>query len=248
MDINSLTQNLDFKIHHYSVVSSTNQLAKEAIADGTAKSGLVFVADFQTDGRGQMGTIWQSTSGQNLLVSIILSPNLSVNRQVYLNMACCLAVYDTVNKYTNDVRIKWPNDIYVAGKKVAGILIENTLQGSGIKYSVVGVGINCCQTEFDTEHASSLAAKSPQKIVVWEVLETLLQHLQRRYSQLMVNSDKRIKTEYMQQLIGLNQRRLFQTDEGHFYAVIVDVDQQGCLVLDKNGERCKYMVKQIKFL
>lgn len=104
----------------------------------------------QSRGRGQRGNSWSSSAGANLTFSVVLCPGfLETAQQFYLSKAVSLAVCDTVESFGVRPQVKWPNDIYIDGRKVAGILIENDLAGNFLSRSVVGIGINVNQTEFD---------------------------------------------------------------------------------------------------
>jgi len=127
------------KILYYHSVVSTNEIAKQAAKRKTAE-GTVIVAEEQTGGRGRLKHIWSSPSG-SLSLSIILYPEL--NQLPFLIMAASLAVSRTIKEISGfQADIKWPNDVLIRGKKVCGILIENSLKGSRVQYAVIGIGIN----------------------------------------------------------------------------------------------------------
>ena len=249
MHINSLTKSVQFKLINLDVVSSTNTIAREFVQQGQANEGLTIVANEQTAGRGQQGTGWESEYGKNVLCSVVFVPNfLSISEQTWLNMAFCLALRDALSTYSSRVRIKWPNDIYIGHQKVAGILIENSLQGTQIKNCILGFGINVNQQQFNEIKATSLINHSQQKLLVREVLTSVLNHLQIRYNQLQLQQFKRIKSDYMANLLGLNQELAFEAGGKCFNATIIAVDDDGRLVVNKNGQIEKFMVKQISML
>ncbi len=249
MHINSLTKSVQFKLINLDVVSSTNTIAREFVQQGQANEGLVIAANEQTAGRGQQGTAWEGEYGKNILCSVVFVPSfLNVSQQTWLNMAFCLALRDALSTYSSRVRIKWPNDIYIGHQKVAGILIENSLQGAQIKNCILGFGINVNQQHFNETKATSLIHHTQQTLEVSEVLESVLNHLQVRYNQVQLLQFKRIKTDYMANLLGLNQELAFEAGGKCFNATIIGVDDDGRLVVNKNGQTEKYMVKQISML
>ena len=129
-------------------VDSTNEEAKRHISDIDNLS--VLSALEQTAGRGQRGNTWTSTPGENLMFSIVLKdPKISARDQFVLNEIASLAVVDFLSMHGISARIKWPNDIYVGLKKICGILIENSLQGSAISSSIIGIGLNINQRNFN---------------------------------------------------------------------------------------------------
>ena len=129
-------------------VDSTNEEAKRHISDIDNLS--VLSALEQTAGRGQRGNTWTSTPGENLMFSIVLKdPKISARDQFVLNEIASLSVVDFLSMHGISARIKWPNDIYVGLKKICGILIENSLQGSAISSSIIGIGLNINQRNFN---------------------------------------------------------------------------------------------------
>ena len=129
-------------------VDSTNEEAKRHISDIDNLS--VLSALEQTAGRGQRGNKWTSNSGENLMFSIVLKdPKISARDQFVLNEIASLAVVDFLSMHGISARIKWPNDIYVGSKKICGILIENSLHGSAISSSIIGIGLNINQRNFN---------------------------------------------------------------------------------------------------
>ena len=137
------------KIIRLDVVDSTNNYIANLIKQGSIDSGTVIMADEQFAGKGQRDAQWQSSAGENLTFSFFLDDvNLSVSRQFNLSQVVALSLYNFLNNLGLDATIKWPNDIYIKGRKIAGVLIENQLKGSLIKSAIVGVGLNVNQTEF----------------------------------------------------------------------------------------------------
>ena len=129
-------------------IDSTNEEAKRHISDIDNLS--VLSAYEQTEGRGQRGNTWTSTPGENLMFSIVLkNPKISARDQFGINEITSLSVVDFLSQHGISARIKWPNDIYVGSKKICGILIENSLRGSGISSSIIGIGLNINQRNFD---------------------------------------------------------------------------------------------------
>lgn len=147
-------------------LDSTDSTNQEALRQISRLDNLSVVsAERQTNGRGQRGNRWKSNDGENLLFSIVLKfsdntsrgifhelmPPLSAYDQFVLNEAAALAVVDFLAAHGISADIKWPNDIYVNGRKICGILIENSLRGNNVSSSIVGIGINVNQTEFDPD-------------------------------------------------------------------------------------------------
>ncbi len=130
-------------------VDSTNRLARELAAEG-AEEGTLVVADSQDRGRGRLGRSWFSPSGCNLYLSLILRPALSPSRVAQVTLMTAVSLCETLIHQTGlPVRIKWPNDLYIRGKKLGGILSEGVLHRDRIRFLVVGIGINVNLKEED---------------------------------------------------------------------------------------------------
>ena len=108
--------------------SSTNHYLRDLLARGPLPEGSVVVTENQTAGRGQIGNVWESEPGKNLTFSLVLYPDcIPANRQFLISQIAALSVKETLEAYTGDVTVKWPNDIYWKDKKICGMLIENDL-------------------------------------------------------------------------------------------------------------------------
>ena len=137
------------KIVRVEETDSTNNYLHARANPKELPEGSVVWADFQTAGRGQIGNAWESEAGANLTFSAVLYPSfLPANRQFLISQIAALSVKQLLDKYTGEVTIKWPNDIYWRDRKICGMLIENDLSGMSIYSSIIGIGININQKEF----------------------------------------------------------------------------------------------------
>lgn len=248
MHINSFLAS-EVKVLKYQVLPSTNDLAKELIQHNKAEEGLLIWVDEQTAGRGQQGTIWQSASGQNILCTLILKPSfLTIEQQTWLNMALSLAICDAIKQYLPQAQIKWPNDIYCNQQKLGGLLIENVLQGHQIKYVLFGFGLNINQTTNLYTSATSIKKETGNDTDRNEVLNYILQEVEKRYAQLQLKQFSKINFAYHQVLLGWKQEREFSCNNQRFWATVEGVNEFGQLLLNKNGEVHKYLVKQVVWI
>ena len=141
----------------YDSLDSTNEEAKRHISDIDNLS--VLSAMEQTAGRGQRGNTWSSKAGENLLFSIVLKysndgtdaqlPSLDAKRQSAVSELTALALIEFLSRHQITAQIKWPNDIYTCDRKICGVLIENSLNGKSLSYSIIGIGLNVNQRNFD---------------------------------------------------------------------------------------------------
>lgn len=171
-----------------STIDSTNIYAMAQIKAGLAKSGSCYTADFQTNGRGQHGRVWESSKGQNLLCSYILElntldalKNWTPADQIGFSAAIALGVRAFFAAFAgSETKIKKPNDIYFSDRKAGGILIENLVRGQEWTWTVIGIGMNINQTEFSPEALNSVSSNpiSLQEITnqSWDI-KKMQQHL-----------------------------------------------------------------------
>ncbi len=218
-------------------VDSTNNYARNLIRDKTAIEGTVVMADEQTDGRGQRSNLWLTEPEKNLTCSYILRPVfLAAKDQFMLSATVALAVFDTVSYFlpNNEVKIKWPNDVLIDGKKVAGILIENTLRGSMIETSIAGIGLNVNQNTFQPElNATSLALVLNDEFELETVLDKLNKHLEKHYLQLREGNFVPISTKFNDCLFGIGQKMTLTLNGKKEDVKILGVNRSGELELER---------------
>lgn len=239
---------------HEDTLFSTHQYLAEVVSKTNPPEGFCLTTDFQSGGRGQIGRKWHSEPGKNLLVSYIFYPGMEVKDQFFLNIWVSLAVYSTVRSFgLPHVSIKWPNDIYIGKKKVAGILIQNTLQGHYIKNCVVSVGLNVNELTFPAEipNPTSLAAEAGQIFDREEVLSTLHGHLEEGYRHVSdIQHHGQTKALYEANLFGKNDWYLYRREnESTFRARVSEVSEDGHLILENqdNGFE-KYAFRQVSWV
>lgn len=234
---------------HREETDSTNKLLWELAADGL-ENGTVLFVDFQRQGKGQAGAVWESESQSNLLLSFYLQTDwLAAAHQFRLNVAISLAVYDFARMYLGPgTFLKWPNDLYYKDRKLGGILIENTIQGGFLAESVIGIGININQAHFRGDfRATSFTKITGRFYMLRDVLEQLLACLQLRSSQLIEGAWLEQRSEYLGRLLGLGELRSFEYNSQLIKATIIDVDPEGRLILDSHLGRLVMNNKEIKF-
>ncbi|MGH1337593.1 MAG: biotin--[acetyl-CoA-carboxylase] ligase [Aureispira sp.] len=258
MDIKPIISNSLFvgKVAIYKAnLDSTNAHAKQLLTKSNPIEGTAIYAGYQTAGRGQFGSSWQSSAKENVLLSIILYPKfLLVDQQFRLHQVVSLAVYDLLSTYllpTSDLKVKWPNDIYYQNRKMGGILIENQLKGAYLESTVIGLGLNINQTTFppDLQHATSLQLQTGSSYDVIDFIGEFCWHLEQRYLQLRAQQETALEAEYLQLLYGYQEWRPFQnTQTGeHFRGKIIGLDPKGLLqVQQKTGTRA-YNFKELIF-
>ncbi len=234
-------------------VDSTNTFLKNLLSNSTpVPEGTVIMAESQYAGRGQQQNRWNSEPGKNLTFSLLLQPVfLSPLNQFYLTQVISLGVAETLNIIAGGgISIKWPNDIYYNDKKLGGILIENILQGSQIKYAVVGIGLNVNQQEFPQWVPNPVSLR--QILHKDYDLRLLLSHLCSRiegwYLRLKASKLADISAAYLALLYDYRQERSFRANGQEFIGTIAGVTQQGRLQVQQQGGLQEYNFKEIEFL
>lgn len=247
--------------------NSTNTLMRELIAAGNPPEFIY--TGFQTAGRGQAGNGWESEEGKNLLCSILVeSRKTKDKRPFYLNVLVSVAVHRMINCQLSIVNsqltIKWPNDIYWGDKKVAGILVENTLMGSEVKYSIAGIGLNVNQTEWLSGAPNPVSMKqiSGTDFEVDRIMEQLIAEVRRVETMKPEDVWAYYRTHlyrregfwhFVEREVSVVPTMNVQSDDVQctkaFLAQIEDILPTGEILLrDQEGKQRKYHFKQIRYV
>ena len=238
---------MEWKIIHIDETDSTNRYIKGL------KDGNVVVADYQSSGRGCGTNTWESERGANLLFSVMIHPSeVPASQQFILSMANALALRDTLADYVDDVKIKWPNDIYWKDSKICGTLIETTLQGNYISDCIIGTGMNINQREFhsDAPNPVSLFQILGHEVDCQEILDKVLAN-RSKYMELVKNGGwEKIRTFYRYYLYRLEEMHYYRFDDGsEEYCKLVNVTDDGHLeLLHDNRELYRLAFKEVQFI
>lgn len=195
------TKRLGKSVHVFQEIGSTNTEAMRMAAKG-AEEGTLLVAETQTGGKGRLGRKWFSPPGVNLYLSLILRPRIDCAQATILTLLAGIAVAHAIRERSQlTVRLKWPNDVLISEKKVAGILAELAADGQAIKHMILGIGLNVNleASMFPPElskTATSLKIESGQTVNRFEMLETLVNQLERWYTLFLDQGPTPILKEY----------------------------------------------------
>lgn len=205
----------------------------------------------QTQGKGLGSNRWLSQRGQNILISFLFQPPITIQNQFYFNQYFAIAIRNFLSKYIKDPKIKWPNDIYVGNKKIAGILIEHSIQGDILKYSIAGVGININQTSFEPEipNPTSLSILTGKKYDIPTLVHQLVDSLNESYHLILNQEFTKLEQEYLNHLFQYQTVARYLIHEQAFSGTIVGLSPIGQLLIqNENGtlHTCNY--KEVKFL
>lgn len=221
----------------FDTLESTNKTAAELLSLSKVQHGAVILAREQTAGRGQRGRTWTAQPGLDLTASVVLKPPaLRAEDQFVLGKMAALAVAEVTRMLVpTDVRIKWPNDVLVERKKIAGILIKNEVVGELVQSSVVGVGINANSSGFPEEMtATSLLLETGRVVDVKVLLDHLCKALDRRW-RAFENGEDGLAAEYTEHLWARGRWTDLLLDGQCIVARPMDVDAHGRLIVEHEG-------------
>jgi len=235
-------------------VDSTNSFLKNLLSNSKpVPEGTVIMAEEQYAGRGQQQNTWHSEPGKNLTFSLLLKPHfLSVGDQFDLNRAASLGVYDALQPILGDqLKIKWPNDIYYGDRKLGGMLIENTIQGTQLKDSVIGIGLNINQENFPSGASNATSVKQilQKDYDLTLLLSEICKYIEVYYLKLKAGQIDFVRNAYLSRLYWLNEVKNFESNDGVFNGTVKNVLPNGLLVIeDTNGRQLEFNLKELKFL
>lgn len=238
-----------FTIQHLPEVSSTNEYLINLTEKPNNENlcGHVIYADYQNNGKGTDNNTWISNRAENLLLSIALCTNIPADKQFTISKITSLSIFDYLKSKKLHAKIKWPNDILVNNKKICGILIENSIIGSEIQRSIIGIGININQKKFPEQlNATSLNIEKRQSFDIKTEIEILLNFFSNRINN---QSKNNIDEEYFNNLIGINKFLKYRTNTGILNAKIHSINQYGQITLQTNsGTKKTFNFKEITLL
>lgn len=225
----------------------------ELLSKSRPTEGTVISTYAQTAGRGQIGRSWESEAGKNLTFSIILYPDfLPAIANFQLNKAFALGVRSYVASCLPKkiVSIKWPNDIYVGNRKIAGMLIQNVLQGKHLQSSVLGIGLNINQAIFkEAPQATSLYMETGKTFSLEESLLQLCTHIEAWYLRLREGHFDLLNNTYLEHLFLLEKTAWFQRDDHTvFEGKITGVAPDGRLLIASGQQIQSFDIKQVQLL
>jgi BirA family transcriptional regulator, biotin operon repressor / biotin---[acetyl-CoA-carboxylase] ligase len=232
------TKTFGCRIHYYESIGSTNLLARE-LAKGNAPEGTLVIAEEQSQGRGRNNRSWFSPAGESLLFSIILKPDWEPNHAPRLTAIAAIAVAEGIRKSTGlPALIKWPNDIRVHSKKVAGILTELEVVRSKVKFAIVGIGVNISikKNEFPEEfrnQSSSLQIELKKRSAISraKVIAEIMKYFELHYFQCLKEGTKSAMIEWKRLSDTLGKLVQIEGAKHKTTGYVADIDLDGSLIV-----------------
>lgn len=222
-------------LHILTTVDSTNKYAMQQVHAHMTKHGAAYFAMEQTAGKGQRGKTWDAATGENITLSVVISPQCHFPVDPFIfNAAISLACYDFLHKWAgDDISIKWPNDLYWRDRKAGGILIENIVNGNSWNWSIVGIGINVNQVNFDPSIPNPVSIRQ----IRGETLDPLaltqeLLALLEQYWKVWKNDPGGLLGKFNKVLYRKGQKARFKAGSRVFEGTVREVTAAGQLVLE----------------
>ena len=234
-------------------IDSTNNYLKKIILNEGINDYTVVTAKFQTQGKGQLGTKWESEYSKNLICSVYKKEiNIKVQDQFVISALVSLALIKTLRKVNlSNMHIKWPNDIMSDNKKICGILIENIVKENYIKDTVIGIGLNVNQTIFNNlPNAASIKNLIGTTCSIDEILKDLVKNIKYYFNELDKSSINSIFEKYEDALFRINKPSTFKNSKGEIFSgYIKGVSRLGKLnVMLEDNLVESYDLKEISML
>lgn len=228
-------------------IDSTNNYALIEFKEGRISSGTIIQAKVQTEGKGQRGKKWSSEPYANLILSIVADlKQWNIKNIISLNHITALAIQRFLSQYTDKVKIKWPNDIMINGKKVAGILIENQLSSQQQK-SVIGIGININQTSFPIDRATSLYLETDEIYQPKELVFELIESYRGVLNEYHTKGEECIFNSFNENLWKRREMHRFFIADEEFEGEVVTTTMQGQLVVEVENELNLFLNGEVSY-
>lgn len=234
-------------------IDSTNDFLKVLSRNQSVDNFTTVVAQKQTNGKGQMGAVWQSEEGKNLIMSVLVKDVLqNVDEIFHLNVAVALSVIQVLEVFNiPNLSVKWPNDIMSDQKKICGILIENSIKSDTNVESIIGIGLNVNQLKFDNlPKASSMAVICEKEFDLDSILDLIIFQIKKNCSWILSQQSDKLWQEYHKKLFKINVPMAFEdVFQNKFMGIIQGVSTDGRLQVLLEDDSVKiYGIKEIQIL
>ena len=221
-------------------VDSTNIYAKNNLE--TLEDKTVIHALRQTSGRGRLSRSWVDLGEGNLFLTFVLKPSNKFSEK-YSNLTQYLSVVlcDLLEEYGLNPQIKWPNDVLINGKKIAGILSETVMQGDNFKGLVLGIGVNLNSNQTDLDQipdkiATSLNIELNKSVDMYEFRDKLLEKFYKNYEEFLEGGFAYIRNEYLSRALFINTNISVKGYNDTYTGVVKDINRNGELILEQNNK------------
>jgi BirA family biotin operon repressor/biotin-[acetyl-CoA-carboxylase] ligase len=233
-------------------VPSTNNYATSQLSNKEVSEGTIFLTFRQTQGRGQAQNVWESEDFMNLTFSLVIKPEfMPASSQFLISQMVSTGIIGALERLTEGVMIKWPNDILIGNRKMGGILIENSIMGSQIAWSVIGVGLNVNQMQFGNYRPEAISLKQilGRDVDSEELLFSIYDEIMSRYLMIKDGNELEVTNDYFKKLFRMGEWWKYRAEGAEFDARITGTDEFGRLRLeDRNGTITHWPFKGIEMI
>lgn len=230
------TQYMGKELEYHQIIDSTNIRAKKIAKEG-AKEGTLVIAEYQSKGKGRLGRAWISPKEEGIWMSLILRPFVDITKIPQITLVAGLCMSQAIENITDiKTKIKWPNDIIVNNKKVAGILTELSTNIRGSSFVVVGIGVNVNNQKLDKSipHATSLTIEGNKVYKREEIIREFLNIFEAYYEEyIKEKSIAFLLKDYKERCVNLNKEVKILNDQEEYVAYVENINNQGSLEIRK---------------
>lgn len=236
------TKSIGKKIEHYDQIESTQTLAIKRAQEG-CDEGLVIIAEKQIAGRGRRARHWDSNHDKGVWLSLVLRPDIIPIQSPQLTLLTATVLLDVIEEITQlKPEVKWPNDILINGKKVAGILTQAQAEHDQVHYAVIGIGLNVNQeknelTDPIKHSATSLKIETSKSYSKQLVIQTILNRFEEVYFNYLKDGFKSIKTKWLKSAYRLGERLEYSINDEVKSGVFIDLSDDGCLIIENDDRQ-----------
>lgn len=240
----------------FNEIESTNRYLYQKASKNDMPDGTVVISDSQSAGRGRLKRTWISPKGKNLYISVLLKPNIIPNDATIFTFLASCALKDTFDEYGVNSKIKWPNDILIDGKKVAGVLTELKINSVSVEFIIVGIGVNINMTNNfimcvmpDISHkVTSLSIELGKELMREEFAATLINNIDDYYLRFLKYGKSNILSVWVEKWGGIGTELEILDGEKTYKGLVESVDENGFLYIrDKDGKLEKVIAGDIAF-
>lgn len=231
------------KIIHFETIDSTNDYAKKI--GSNENEGSVVISEEQTKGKGRLGKMWHSKSGEGIWMSIILKPEISPYKAPFITLIAGASIVEALKKLGVDAKIKWPNDIIVNKKKVCGILTELSAEIQRINYIVVGIGMNVKTMEFEQEISNIATSlhKENYKLSRLEIVKGILVEFEKLYIDYIKNNSQERVLDICRENSAIIGKDIYVIKgEEKELVKCLDINNDGNLVIQKKDKTIEQII------
>ena len=241
-----------YKLIELESCASTNDEARKlaTLGEQNYPDGTLIWAKEQTAGRGRRGRAWDSPQG-NLYLSLILRPGVPLRKASQLSFVAALALFDAlanISEPGHQIKLKWPNDVLLEDKKVAGILLESQADNrEAPAWVILGIGVNVTHFPQDTVFPSTSLSAENWSVSVEATLQAFARSFQRWANSWAEDGFEKIRLSWLQRALGLGQKIEVNLETVTLEGVFKDIDKHGALVLDRHGTEQRITAGEVYF-